>query len=385
MQTAINTKTMKTTKLYQLSTLILLIVLSSCGSAPTTDELSKQDQLKHYKEELHALNQKITLLESELSANEKIEYVNVVATKLEPIQFKHFIDVTARVEADEEVNVSPEASGKILDILVKEGQRVQRGQVLAKLNTDMLDRSIEELKISMELAKTTFERQKNLWDQKIGSEIQYLQAKSNKESMDRRLASMEAQLDMAEVIAPVDGVVDVIYQKKGEIASPQMPFAKVVNIDKLKVYGDVAETYLTKIKKGDQVSINFPALDLNTEATIYTIGNFIDPNNRTFRIRVNMKNNKGMIKPNLMAIMKIVDYQADDALVIPSILIKEDFRGKYTYMAQKDGTTQRAKKVYIETGVNNNNMTEVREGIAAGDFVISEGFEQIVDGTAIKF
>ena len=383
MNTTINKK-MKKQKLTPIYALILLVIVAACGT-PTTDELPKQDQLIQYKKELHALTQKITELETELKSGEKVELVNVVTTQVQAESFKHYIDVTARVEADQEVNVSPEGSGKILDILVREGQRVQKGEVLAKLNTDILEQSMEEMKISLDLAQTTFERQKNLWDQKIGSEIQFLQAKSSKESMERRLAGLEAQLDMAEVKAPVDGVVDVIYQKKGEIASPQIPFAKVVNIDKIKIYGDVAETYITKVKQGDKVSINFPALNMDTEGSIFNIGNFIDPNNRTFRIRVNMKNNKGMIKPNLMAIMKIIDYKADSAIIIPSILIKEDFRGKYTYLAKKDGKTQRAKKVYIKPGVSNNNMTEVREGIQAGDFIISEGFEQIVEGTAVQF
>ena len=377
---------MKKQKLNQLYALILLVVLTACSSTPANDEeLSKREQLKQYKEEVHELNQKIAELEAALKEEEEIEFVNVVAREVQPQLFEHFFEVTAQVEADQEVNVSPESSGKILEIKVKEGEQVEKGQVLAQLNTNMLNESIEELRISLDLAKTTFERQKNLWDQKIGSEIQYLQAKSNKESMERRLSNLKAQLDMAIIKAPVNGIVDVIFQKKGEIASPQMPFAKVVNIDKVKIYGDVAETYLTKIKKGNEVFINFPALDMDTKAPIFAVGNFIDPNNRTFRIRVDLSNKKGLIKPNLLAVMKIKDYEAKDALVIPSILIKEDFRGNYTYIAEKEGKIHRAKKIYVEPGVSDNNMTEILSGLQTGNLLVTEGFEQIVNGTAIKF
>ncbi|MCW0483856.1 efflux RND transporter periplasmic adaptor subunit [Gaoshiqia sediminis] len=367
----------------QLVVLVMAFVLASCAGTPDNSVEAKRKQLTDYKKQRLDLETKIAELEKELDANSEVKYVNVKALALEPRLFEHFVEVTGKVEADQEVNVSPEGSGKIIDILVREGQHVQKGTVLANLNTDMLDQSIAEAKIGLELAQTTFDRQKNLWDQKIGSELQFLQAKSNKESMERRLESLQAQKEMAVIKSPVDGVVDVIFQKKGEIASPQFPFAKVVNISRIKIYGDVAESYLTKVKTDNPVSISFPAISRNTEARITQIGNYIDPNNRTFRIRLDLSNPDGMIKPNMIAILKIRDYVSESAFVVPSLLIKSDFRGKYTYVVDESDPIKRARKVYVTTGVSANNLTEVTEGLGANMKVISEGFDQVIDGSAV--
>lgn len=368
----------------QLIVMVMAFVLASCAGTPDNSVEAKRKQLTDYKKQRLDLETKIAELEKELDANGEVKYVNVKALALEPRLFEHFVEVTGKVEADQEVNVSPEGSGKIIDILVREGQHVQKGTVLANLNTDMLDQSIAEAQIGLELAQTTFDRQKNLWDQKIGSELQFLQAKSNKESMERRLESLQAQKEMAVIKSPVDGVVDVIFQKKGEIASPQFPFAKVVNISRIKIYGDVAESYLTKVKKENPVSVSFPAISKNTEAPISQIGNYIDPNNRTFRIRLDLNNPDGMIKPNMIAILKIRDYVSEAAFVVPSLLIKSDFRGKYTYVVDESDPIKRARKVYVTTGVSANNLTEVTEGLGANMKVISEGFDQVIDGSAVN-
>lgn len=363
----------------------ICLCVASCSAKKDDSPEAKRKQLDEYKQQRQELDEKITKLEDELDAQREIEFINVKTMKTEAQLFEHFIEVTGKVEADQEVNVSPEGSGIIREILAKEGDYVTKGTKLATLNTEMLNQNIEEAKISLELAKTTFERQQNLWDQKIGSEMQYLQAKTSMESQERRLESLLAQRDMTEVKAPVDGTVDVIYQKKGEIAGPQIPFAKVINISKIKVYGDIAETYLTKVNKGEDVLIEFPAIGRKLESTIDQIGNYIDPNNRTFRVRINLNNPDGLIKPNMISVLKIRDYIADSAIVIPSLLIKHDFRGKYTYVVDNSGDVAKAKKIYVETGVSNNNMTEISKGIDPGMQIISEGFEQVVDGSPIKF
>ncbi len=363
---------------------VLIIVLTACSGAPDNTPEAKRKQLTVYKQELHDLENKISQLEAELDSARKIEYVNVKILEVVPRRFEHFFEVTGNVEADQEVNVSPESSGKIMDILVREGQQVGKGAILATLNTDMLNQNIEETRISLDLATTTFERQKNLWDQKVGSELQFLQAKSNKESLQRRLESLQAQQEMTVIKSPVDGIVDIIYQKNGEIGNPQTPFAKVVNIKRLKIYGDIAETYLTRVRKGDPVNIQFPAISKNAKASVTQVGNFIDPNNRTFRIRIDLSNPDGMIKPNMVAILELRDYVSDSAIVVPSLVIKQDFRGNYTYIVNGSDSIQRAEKIYVKTGVSNNNMAEVTEGLKSGMKVISEGFDQVVDGSAVK-
>jgi membrane fusion protein (multidrug efflux system) len=363
---------------------ILTVVLISCSGAPDNSVEAKRKQLTAYKQELHNLENKIAQLEAELDSGRKVEYVSIKTLDLIHRRFEHFFEVTGNVDADEEVNVSPESSGKIMDILVREGQQVEKGAILANLNTDMLDQSIEETRISLNLATTTFQRQKNLWNQKIGSELQFLQAKSNKESLERRLESLQAQKEMTVIKSPVDGVVDVIFQKKGEIGNPQVPFAKVVNIKRLKIYGDIAETYLTKIRKGDQVNVQFPAISKNMKASISQVGNYIDPNNRTFRVRIDLQNPDGMIKPNMVAVLELRDYVSDSSIVVPTLIIKQDFKGSYTYIVNGSDSIQRAEKVYVQTGVVNNNMTEITGGLTPGMRVISEGFDQVVDGSAVK-
>lgn len=363
----------------------LALLLASCGGKTENGPDALRKQLAELKQQREKLDGQIVAIQDQLDANKAIEYINIKTTEAQPQLFEHFIEVTGNVEADQELNVSPEGAGIITAILVQEGQNVQKGTRLATLNTDMLDQSIAEAQISLDLAKTTYERQKNLWDQKIGSEMQFLQAKTNKESMERRLESLMAQKNMAVVTAPVDGVVDAIFQKTGEIAGPQIPFARVVNISKVKIYGDVAETYLTKVDKQEAVFIDFPAIGRSEKSTISQIGNYIDPNNRTFRVRINLNNPDRLIKPNMISVLKIRDYVSQKAIVIPSILIKNDFKGEYTFVVDTSSELKKAKKIYVKSGISNNNMTEVSEGIEPGMLVISEGFDQVIDGTPVSY
>ncbi len=372
---------MKTT----LMTLMAAIVMVACNAPKGDGEAAKRQQLQQYKQQRHDLDEKIASLESELQGMEKLEVVNVKVQELQTKTFEHFIEVNGKVEAELDLDVSPESSGVITDVFVTEGQQVPKGFVMGRLSTDVLQRSREELEIQLELAATNYKRQQNLWDQNIGSEMQLLQAKNSKEGLDKRIESIKTQIEMSEIKSPISGVVDVVYQKRGNIASPQNPFAKVVNISQIKIYADISESYLSKVKKGDNVTVYFPALNQETEASIQQIGNTIDPNNRTFRVRINMGNPGNRIKPNLISIVKIRDYRAENAIVVPSLFIKEDFTGDYTYIVETvDGKTT-AKKVYVKPGVTDNNTTEVIEGLEPGMKVISEGYNQIGNGTVISF
>ena len=360
------------------------VLLSACANTTVEDEATKRQKLQELKQQVHSIEQQITQLEKELADEQTKEQVQIKTQELVLKKFEHFIDVTAKVEADQDVDVSPESSGIIKEVLITEGQRVTKGQLMGRLNTDVLERSIEELQIQLDLASTNYDRQKNLWDQNIGSEMEYLQAKNNKEGLEKRIESLKTQIELAEIKSPANGVVDILYQEKGQIGSPQIPFAKVINIEKVKIYGDVSESYLTKIHEGDKVSIRFPALDQEVNAKIDQVGNIIDPNNRTFRIRINVNNPDKMIKPNLIAVLKLRDYVNENAIVVPTLFIKEDFNGHYTYIVDNKGSEPTAKKIYVTPGVNNNNLTEVTDGLTAGMHVISEGYNQVGNGTAVQ-
>ena len=368
-----------------LMVLTAAIIVVACSTQSANDDQAKRKQLAEFKQQMHSLKQQIDLLEDELKSTETEKTVNVKVTKIEQKPFEHFIEVTGNVEAEYNVDVSPESAGVITEVFVTEGQNVQKGFVMARLSTDILERNIEELKIQLELATTTYTRQKNLWDQNIGSEIQLLQAKNNKESLEKRINAIETQVQMSEIKSPVSGVVDVVYQKKGHIGSPQTPFARVVNISEIKVYADVSESYTTAIKKGEMVKVFFPALNREVETPIRQIGNTIDPNNRTFRLRVNLSNPDGMIKPNMATVVKIRNYVSNSAIVIPSLLLKKDFKGDYTFIAANVDGKNVARKVYVTPGVTQNNMTEVTDGLQAGINIISEGFNQVSDGTIVLF
>jgi membrane fusion protein (multidrug efflux system) len=364
--------------------IIIAVAVYLVSCTQDTDE-AKRKQLQKYKQEVHDLNEKIDALETELEGTVTEEVINVKVSELQPQSFEHFFEVTGKVEAEYDIDVSPETGGIIKEIFVKEGQTVQKGFVMAKLNTEVLERSVEEIQVQLDLATTNYNRLKTLWDQNIGSEMQYLQAKNNKESLEKRLESLNSQIDMTEVKSPIDGVVDIVYQEKGDIAGPQVSFAKVVNIGEIKIYADVSESYLTKIKVGDKVRVFFPAIDREVETDVRQIGNTIDPNNRTFRLRLDIKNPDKLIKPNLVSIVRIRDYKADDAIVVPSLLIKQDFKGDYTFIAATEEGKQIAKRIYVSPGVSDNNMTEVISGLQAGMKIISEGFNQVANGTIIQY
>lgn len=359
--------------------------LAACSNTTISEEESKRKDLQNYKQQLVELERKIESLEKELSGTHKDEAVKISVSELNDQLFEHFIEVTGEVEADLDVNVSPESAGTIQEIMVTEGQQVAAGQVVGKLNTDALERGMDELTIQLELAETNFNRQKNLWDQNIGSEMQFLQAKTNMESLLKRIESLKAQIRMSEIKSPVNGVVDIVFQKKGEMGSPQIPFAKILNIEKIRIYADVSESYITKISQGDLVKIYFPALNFEMNSPITRIGNTVDPNNRTFRVRIDIQNQGRKIKPNLISIVQIRDYISDKAIVVPTILIKEDFRGKYAFVVENKDGIQQAKKVHVETGMTHNNRTEVTAGLQEGMKIISEGYNQISDGTPVAF
>lgn len=363
----------------------IIPLLFACSAKDADKELSKEDQLKKYKSEFATLKKKISALEKEIrSESNTDEAVSVAVTEITNSKFEHFIQVTGNVEADKNITITPEANGNIISIDVVEGQKVRKGDVIGKLNTAQIQRNIDEAKTNLALATTVYQRQERLWEQKIGSEIEYLTAKSNKESLERKIEGLQAQKDMAIITAPFNGIIDEIHQKKGELAGPSIPFAQLVNIDQVYVEADVAETYLNYIKAGEKAELEFPAIDFRTSASIYRTSNIIDPGNRSFKVRVNLNNPGHKIKPNLISVLKIKDYEIDNAIVVPSIIVKKDFEGSYLYVAKKEGKKLVANKTYIQISKTYNNLSLIESGVQLGDKIITEGYSQVVNGTLIS-
>lgn len=300
--------------------------------------------------------------------------------------FEHFFLANGMVEAVHDAFISSEISGQIKAIHVTEGQRVKKGQLLVSLNSDVTESAIAEVKAGLELARTVYEKRKGLWEKNIGSEIQYLEAKTNKDSLENKLKTLQAQLDMAKIKAPIDGIVDRIFRKEGEMAIPGQQLIQLVNLDKVYVNADVSETYLAKIKNGDMVEVSFPSYPgLTVESTIHRIGQVVKTKNRTFLVQVLLDNKDEKLKPNMVAEIKMKDFSADSALVVPSIVIKNDLKGSYLYVTenQEDGKLV-ARKKYVTPGMSQGNLTMITQGLTPGQQVIIKGYNLVKNGMEVE-
>ena len=369
--------------------LMLLIVFSGACSQQKQNQEALEKQIAEKRETINKLSVEVSELEQQLladtSSNKSKTYnIPVVVKTIKPEFFKHFIIVNGKVEARENAFISSETSGQIETIHVKEGQRVSKGQLLVTLNTDVIRNNIKEVKTNLQLAEELYKKQKDLWDQQIGSELQYLQAKNNMESARARLNTLQAQLDMSLINAPFSGVVDDIMKKEGELAIPGVQLLELVNLKKLVIYAQVSEKYLNDVKKGDMVQVEFPALPaVNREVPVIRTSQVINEQNRTFDVELNINNQNEMLKPNLIATVRISDFQTDSALVVPSIIIKEDTKGKFLFVAKKQAGNYIAEKKYVITGMNNDDQTMLKSGVSKGDMVITEGYNLVSDGGTV--
>ena len=323
-------------------------------------------------------NEEITELDT-ASGNNKRERV-VSTKKLTRETFWHFFEVQGVVEADKNILITPEIPGIVKQIKVTEGQRVSSGQTLIVLATDVIWQNINEVKTQSELANDLFKRQQRLWDQKIGSELQYLEAKNKKESLENKLKTLRSQLDKATIKAPANGIIDEINPKTGELASPAMPVIRLVDLSRVYIKSDVSEKYIKAVKKGAEVLVQFPSLDEEVDATITQVGNFINPNNRTFKIKINLENPGNLYKPNLLAVIKIKDFEKDSVVSVPNAYILADAGGsEYVFIIDKDGAKSRAKKVFVESGLSYKGQTMVKKGLDGSEELITEGSRSVTD------
>jgi len=370
-------------------TLIVGIVLFSCTSkndGKSADEI--RNQINKYKSEVIKLEKNISNLEKQLDTMGQGQaagrVVSVVVKKLNRQPFQHYFIATGAVEAKYESYISPQTNGKIDYIYVEEGDKVTKGQLLARLNTEIIENNIDEVKVNLELAETLYEKQKELWNKKIGSEVQYLQAKNNYFSLKSRLKTLQSQYDLSFIKSPLTGVVDEVYQKVGEMGTPGMRLVHVVSLSPLTLKAKISERYIPAIKVGDSVLVTFPTFpDMKIMASINLIGYVVNPTNRTFDVEVNLNNSDNKIKPNMMATLNLRDYETNSAIVVPSYLIREDIKGKYLYIAVKESGVLIATKRYITTGLSYKGITEIKSGIGEGTTIITDGYNNVSDGVAI--
>ncbi|MGB0391427.1 MAG: efflux RND transporter periplasmic adaptor subunit [Salibacteraceae bacterium] len=361
--------------------------LASCATEPTGDYLSqlssKRDSIKT---EYRALGAELAQIEAELSTldtNRKM--VNVTAEKAEKTNFSHFFKIYGSVQTDNNTLVYPTTQGEIIRIKVEEGQPVKKGQILISLDTEIIRKSIEEVKVQKRLAQDVFEKQEKLWKQNIGSEMDYLRAKNNLESLDQKLVTLETQARKSNVTAPFSGTVDEILVKNGQLVNPGVATMRIVNLDKVYLKADVPEGYIKTIGKGTSVNVTFPSMDLALETQINETGRFINPANRTFVARVNLSNSDNKLYPNLLGMLEIKDYNNEEAIVVPARLIQENAQGKsfIFVVTNKKGATYSEIR-YIESGMTYNGFTEVVAGLQEGDLIVDKGSRNVSNNQLIR-
>lgn len=383
-------------KIYSLFAITLL--LASCGGKKeqsvqdviASNDLTKirekkaslDTQMQTLSDEIKTLNDKI----SELDTNKKVPLITVLSAKKEV--FNHYLELQGAVQTKQNVLIYPEMPGLLTRIYVKEGQYVKKGQTLAKIDDGGLANQLAQIEAQAALAETTYKRQKRLWDQKIGSEIQFLQAKTNYEAQTSAVSQLRRQLAKSVITAPFSGVIDDVIKEQGTVVAPGMgsEIFRIVNLKNMYIETDVPESYITSIKKGKNVEVEFPVLGEKLTSKIRQAGNFINPANRTFKVEVEVPNKDGSIKPNLTAKLKINDYSNEKAILIPQSIISENANGEqYVYVVEniKDqvGT---AKQIIITTGKTQGDIIEVLSGVEDGTKIIEEGARSVKNGQEVK-
>lgn len=379
--------------------IIITVFLNSCSNKkePSLEEIlatNDVELLKSRKSEIDAKLEELTLdlnqLNNKLSVLNKDRNTPLITTiTTSEQQFNHFIELQGNVKTKQNVLVYPEMPGILNKVYVKEGQKVKKDQILATIDDGGLSQQLMLLESNEQLAKTTFERQKRLWDQQIGSEIQYLQAKTSYDSQKNATRQLKKQLGKFTIRAPFSGIIDDVFKEKGTVVAPGpgAEIFRIINLSNMYIETDVPESYISSIKKNKMVEVNFPILGRSYDSSIRQVGNFINPSNRTFRIEVGIPNLDGAIKPNLTAKLRLNDYSNSNAILIPQSIISENAKGQQFIYVVKDNKEKNqvyAERLVIETGKTNGDFIEVTKNLDANVDIILEGARSVNNGQVVK-
>lgn len=361
----------------------VVLLLAACS----TDKKAELEKLIVQRDEL---SQKIKQLELELNVTPdslKMKTVDVRVTEMQPQLFKHYIEIQGKVDGEDNISVSSQSPGQVTAIHVKEGDAVRKGQVLVDLDVKVLNQSLQQVKTQYEFAKTVFEKQKYLWEKKIGSEIQYLQAKNNKEALEQNIATLKEQIDMSRIVAPINGTIEELPMKLGQMISAGTPGSaiRIVNMAKAKIVAELGESYAAKVRVGNETRIAFPDFKEEITTTLSFSSKYIDPVNRTFRAECWIDNNKYELRANMIATMKINDYSNDSALVVPVNVIQKALDGDFVWLASVKNGQVKSERRMVRTGEAYNGLVEIVHGLDKGDRVVTTGFQGLKDGEWLKF
>ena len=376
---------------------LTLIMIASCGGdSKSLNAIIESEDL----ETIRAKRAEIVIQQQEI--NQQLARIDEVISELDSIKkiplvtgfsvsqetFKHFLEVQGSVETKKNILLYPEFSGQLTKILVTEGQKVSSGQILAEIDDAGLSQQLAQLEVQAALAKTTFERQERLWEQKIGSEIAFLQAKASNEGQQKVVNQMRSQVAKTIIRAPFTGIIDDVITEQGTVVSAgQSPIFRLVNLDDMYVQADVSETYLSTVTRNKDVEIYLPVLGESIKSKVSKVGNYINPNNRSFKVEVNVPNKNGIVKPNLTARLKINDYTNNEAILIPQSVISENASGEqYIYITNATNKQNEviAKRTIVETGKTQGDYVEILRGLKNGDTIIIEGARSARDGQIVE-
>ncbi len=380
--------------------IIIALFLTSCGGGEESTVSAiiaggNLEEVRKKKTELSeqhkSIGREIALLDSMINANSEFRNLPLVTTfKAKFENFDHYVELQGDVTTKQNVLIYPEAAGTLIRIHVTDGQSVKKGQLLATIDDGGMASQLLQMKTQLALAKTTFERQERLWEQKIGTEIQFLQAKANYEAQQSSVDQMQSQLDKFYIRAPFSGIIDDVIKDQGTVVVPGGPGSEVfriVNLSNMYIEVDVPESYIANVTPGKKVKVYFPILNETIESKVRQTGNFINPDNRSFTVEIPVPNNNGKIKPNLTAKVQINDYRNESAILIPQSIISENAEGEqYAFVATEvnGDNIGKANKNIITTGKAQGDYVEVLSGIKDGQDVISEGARSVKDGQQVK-
>lgn len=372
--------------------LVATSLIVSCGDKQndqTVDQLIAAKNNKELQARKAVIQADLAKIDAALATlNVRKEEALVSVLTLKDTVFNHYLDIQGSVNTKENILIQPEMPGTLIALNVKAGQRVSKGQLLARVDDGGSSQQVASLETQYQLAKTTFERQKNLWSQKIGSEIQYLQAQTQMLSLQRSVAQAKAMLSKTEIRAPFSGTIDEVFVERGQVvaAGPQ-GLMRIVNLNNMYVSTTIPESYIGKLKVGTQVDVFLTSLNKNYKGKVRQIGNFINPNNRSFGIEVSIPNPENLLRPNQVAKLKVIDYTVKNAIVVPSNVIQEDGKGnQFVFVASNsNGKTATAKKAMVTTGKSSDNVTEILSGLSANDIIVIEGVNTISEGMKLNF
>lgn len=378
---------------YSIAIVALTALFAACGGADTTDLGKKRAERDSLKTVYADLGVKIKEVETWLAENDSTVRRNLTTVTGAPLvarAFMHYVDVHGNVKADKSAALFAQGGGRVRNILVKAGDQVRAGQLLVSIDNDIVAKQMAQAETGMELARTTFEKQDKLWKQQIGSEMQYLQAKAQKEQAEAGLAALREQQRLTNITAPFDGIVDEIMVRLGDMASPMQPAARVVNLNAVQLEADVPESYLKSVKSGAPVKVSFPSLDETFDGTLEHVGQFIDPSNRTFKVSVRVPNGESYMRPNLLSDISIQDMRSDSALVVPSRTVLQDVDGNnYIFILKptrnNEATTHKVMVKRLSEYKGTISIAPVTAGeLKGGELVVDEGAKNVSEGATVR-